>query len=231
MQTRTFSTCLAMLCLSVGVFAQQKYNEPIAELTKQERLREPDPVPECTTPRNVTLKMIKGIYIDVHWEGEAARPDGVRYLIEYHNKGLEKAAQQILVENGLTTRLENLDPGATYEIRIKKLCDGNGKRSILSSLWVDIEPVYFTQERIPLPPFNCGDPYTIQFPPGEGTTQANFDTIYAYGLPIRVMSLTAQGSPLKKFTGWGYMTLPFGQTEGYWFNLFIYTCVVGGRWK
>jgi hypothetical protein len=90
----------------------------------------------------------------LEWEGQSATPTGIRYLLQYRAKRYEAAKwQEMLIERGLSATLTGLVPGVGYEYRLRRLCDGRGKRATLMSDWVLLAEAP-TAGRFSLPPFD-----------------------------------------------------------------------------
>lgn len=145
-------------------------------------------IPKCTPPLDVHVAEVGKNHLIIAWQGMSASPYGIQYEIRYGETGAAKGAyQSVIVEEGLTQKIDALLTEVEYTLEVRKLCNVEGAEA---SEWVGINQM-LQQRVIKLPQFNCGDDF--DFPDYETMEDFCFEEdpmtevdgiIYIGGFPI-----------------------------------------------
>jgi hypothetical protein len=166
-------------------------------------------VPICAAPAKLNISSIGTNNFTVSWSGMAAKPKGYQYEVRYKTRDDGKAAWVTkLVTEGASLDITGLTPSEIYQVEVRRICPQTLQIPELYSEWTVKEVKLPAEKAIQLPPFICGDSYTIPTC-GEIKRDGSFDTIFVGGFPVEVIHTSCNGTT---WTGTGYLPLPFGNT-------------------
>lgn len=209
--SKTIYLLLLLLAPSLGAFAQQ--NPAYAALPARPAAAAAlANLPDCTDPRGLAATEMHGDGFTLVWQGRPAQPGETEYRVRHrsrHDKSGAWAEQR--VTQGLSAKIQCAAAG-TVEVEVQKICywrDG----SEVHSRWVHLE-VELTANRIPLPPYTCGQAFSFPSYPCDSLdlitdSLAEFTVIYIGGIPIEVETNFISIEPVGAWTGTGIATLPF----------------------
>lgn len=214
--SKTIYLHLFFLALRFGVQAQP-FAAPVADAGKAAPPPSLMNIPDCTDPRDLAVSEVLADGFVLHWEGAPAQPGLVEYRVRHRRTEAESEPwqeQRVLV--GLSAKIA-CAPKGVYAVEVQKICfwrDG----STLHSRWVRYDAV-LSADRIPLPPFACGESYDFPTYPCDSASlmapTADLSVIYIGGIPIELDSfIPPPDSPIYEgqlhWSGFGVATLPFG---------------------
>lgn len=171
-------------------------------------------IPECSAPNGVQVVNIRQNSFGLSWNGRAASPGDLEYLVRYRLSGKKEAWQEIKILEGASALVQGIKPSANYEVEVKKICfwrDG----SEVHSEWVPVSANTISA-KVPLPPFQCGDSFTYPSYPCTSNDQidslADLSVIYIGGIPVEVETISNHLDPENQmvWSGAGIASLPFG---------------------
>lgn len=213
--SKTIYLLLLSLAPCLGAFAQQSpaYAALPARPAVAAALAN---LPDCTDPRGLVATEMQGDGFVLVWQGRPAQPGETEYRVRHRSRHDKSGAWvEQRVTQGLSAKIQCAVAGPV-EVEVQKICywrDG----SEVHSRWVRLE-VELTANRIPLPPYLCGQAFSFPSYPCDSADlmapTAELSVVYIGGIPIELDSIipppdTPQYEGQLHWSGSGVATLPF----------------------
>jgi len=209
--SKTLYLLLLFLAPCLGAYAQQSpaYAAIPARPAAAAALAN---LPDCTDPRGLAATEMQGDGFTLVWQGRPAKPGETEYRVRHRSRHDKSGAWvEQRVTQGLSAKIQCPVAGPV-EVEVQKICYWRDGSAVLSR-WVRLE-VELTANRIPLPPYDCGEAFSFPSYPCDSLdlitdSAAQFTVIYIGGIPIEVETNSTSIEPTWSWTGTGIATLPF----------------------